>query len=91
MFTNKSTWQVDNIHGGPKKWGHKLMVIIRSNLHNKFTTFLHWKILGKYAVKWLLTIPLLLAYVATLPRETFNVRKQTINDLDYIYKDVYKA
>ena len=31
------------LQGGPKKWGHKLMAIIRSNL-NRFTQFFHWKI-----------------------------------------------
>jgi len=29
---------------------------------------------------WLLTVPPLLAYVATLPHENINVRKQAIDD-----------
>jgi len=33
-----------NIQHGPKKWGHKLMSIILSNL-NQFTKKIHWKIL----------------------------------------------
>jgi len=33
-----------------------------------------------FVVKWILTIPLQLAYVATLPRETLMSAKQAIND-----------
>jgi len=42
----------------------------------KFTV----RLLRKFAEKYLLNIPTHLAYVATLPCETFNVRKQAIND-----------
>ena len=42
--------------------------------------FLTGKFLGEFAVRWLLKISPLLAYVATLPCENISVRKQTIND-----------
>ena len=38
---------------------------------NQFTQIFHWKFRGKFAVNWLLKIPPLLAYVATLPCEIF--------------------
>ena len=55
--------------GWAKKWGHRLMTIILSNLNRR-----------KSAVKWILKIPLHLAYVATLPCETLLSAKQAIND-----------
>jgi len=52
---------------GQKKWGDfKLMAIILSNL-NRFSKLFHWKILGKFIVKSLLTTPPHFKYVATLP------------------------
>jgi len=52
------------------------MAILLSNL-NRFTKKITPGLLGKFAVKWLLKIPTLLAYVATLPCEN-NVRKLAI-------------
>ena len=60
---------------GPKKWGHSLMTIILSSLNRTIKIF-HWKT----AVKWILKVPLHLAYVATLPCETLMSAKQAIND-----------
>jgi len=57
------------IQGRPKKWGHKLMTIILSNV-NRFTHFFTERFLGKFAVNWLLKIPPLLAYISTLPCKT---------------------
>jgi len=50
-----------------KKWGHKLMAIILSNL-NRFTpsTFFTRRFLGKFAVKY--TVSSILANAATLPQ-----------------------
>jgi len=50
---------------GPKKLGHKLTAIILSNV-SRFTIFLAGRFLCKFAVNWLLKIPSILAYVATL-------------------------
>ena len=65
---------------GPRKRGHKLIVIILSNL-SWFTIFFTGRFLGKLAVKWLLTVLPLLAYVATLPCETLmsENKRLTIN------------
>jgi len=54
------------------------MTIILSNLKQlkKFTG----RFPGKFAVKWILKIPLHLAYVATLPCETLLSAKQALND-----------
>jgi len=72
--------KVDNIQGGPKKRGHRLMTIIISNL-NRFKNFFHWKVrCKKFAVKWILKIPPHLAYVATLPCETLMSPKHAINN-----------
>jgi len=50
---------------GPKKLGHKLTAIILSNV-SRFTIFFTRRFLCKFAVNWLLKIPSILAYVATL-------------------------
>ena len=48
---------------------------------NRFTIFfLFQDFLAKFSVNWLLKIPLLLSYVATLPCEINNVTKQAIDD-----------
>jgi len=70
-----------DVQGGPKKWGHKLMTIILSNLNrilkkNQITG----RFVGKFVVKWIFKIPSHLAYVATLPCETLMSAKQAIND-----------
>jgi len=62
------------IQDGPKKWAHRLMTIILSNL-NRLKKIFTGRFLGKFAVKWILKIPPHLAYVATLPCETLNVSK----------------
>jgi len=49
--------------------------IILSNL-----IFFTGRFLDKFVVKWILIIPPHLAYVATLPGETFMSTKQAIND-----------
>jgi len=67
------------IQGGLKKWGHRLMTIILSNLDH-FKNFFTGRFLGKFAVKWILKIPPHLADVATLPSETLMSAKQAIND-----------
>ena len=64
---------------GHKKRGHRLMTIILSNL-NRFTNFFTGRFLSKFAVKWILKIPPLLAYVATIPCETLMSAKQAIID-----------
>jgi len=48
---------------GQKKWGHRLMTIILSNL-NPLKIFTG-RFLGKFLVKWVLKIPPNLAYIAT--------------------------
>jgi len=55
--------------GLAEKWDHKVMAITLSNL-DRFSFFFAGRFLGKFAVKWILKVPLLLAYVATLPCET---------------------
>ena len=62
-----------------KKWDHKLTAIILS-YRNRFTNFFTRRFPGKFAAKWLLKIPPLLAYVATLPCETlmFGNKRLTI-------------
>jgi len=62
-----------------QKRGHKLVTIILSIL-NPLKNFFHWKILGKFAVKWIVKVPPHLAYVATLPSETLMSAKQAIID-----------
>jgi len=42
--------------------------------------FLTGRFLSKFAVKWILSIPPYLAYVATLPCETLMSAKQANND-----------
>ena len=61
------------LRGGPKKWGHKLMAIILSNL-NRFSHFFS----GKFTVQWLLhlTIPCICCHTTSWN----NVRKQATND-----------
>ena len=55
------------------------MAIILSNL-NRLQNIFTERFLGKFVVKWILTTPLHLAYVATLPCETQMSAKQAIND-----------
>ena len=55
------------------------MTITKSNL-NRFKKIVTGKFLGKFVVKWILKLPLSLAYVATLPCETLMSAKQAIND-----------
>jgi len=65
--------------GWAKRRGHRLMTTILSNLY--FKNFFTGRFLGKFAVKWILKIPLHLAYVATLPRDTLIMSaKHAIND-----------
>jgi len=71
--------QVLHVQGGPKKWGHRLMITILSNL-NRFLQNFTERVLRKFAIKWILKIPSHLAYVATLPCETSMSAKQAIND-----------
>ena len=47
---------------------------------NRFKKFFIERFLDKFAVKWVLKIPLHIAYVATLPCETLMSAKQAIND-----------
>jgi len=49
----------------PNKWGHRLVIIILSNL-NRFKKKFAGRSLGKFVVKWILKITPHLAYVATL-------------------------
>jgi len=62
------------VHGGPRKWGHRLTTIILSSqpIFLKLTGRFH----GKFVVKWILKIPPQLAYVATLPCETLMSAQQ---------------
>jgi len=62
-----------------KKRGHRLMTIILSILTD-LRIFFTERFLVKLAVKWMLRIPLHLAFVATLPCETIMSAKQAIND-----------
>jgi len=55
--------------GWVKKVRHKLMAMILSNL-DRFSKKFTGRFLGKFSVNWLLKIPPLLAFVATLPCET---------------------
>jgi len=68
-----------DLRGGPKKWGHILMIIILSNL-NRFLKKFIGKFLDNFAVKRILQIPPHLAYVATLPCESLMSAKQALND-----------
>jgi len=43
------------VQGGPKKWAHRLMTIIPSNL-NQFTIKITGRFLGKFVVEQILTI-----------------------------------
>ena len=65
--------------GGPKKWGHRPMTTILSNI-NHFTYFFTRSFLCKFVVKQILKIPPHLAYVATQPCEILVSAKQAIND-----------
>ena len=55
------------------------MTTILWNL-NRFKQFFTRKFLGKFGIKRILKLPPHIAYVATLPRETLMLAKQTIND-----------
>ena len=68
-----------SVRGRPKKRGHGLMTILLSNL-SRFKKKFTGRLLGKFAVKWILKIPPHFAYVATLPCETLVLAKQAIND-----------
>ena len=61
----------------PKKWGHTLMTIIVSYL-NRFKNTVRF--LCKFAVKWILKIPLHLECVATLPCKTLMSTKQALSN-----------
>ena len=61
---------------GPQTHDHNSVIHILTDLHHFFTG----KFFSKFAVKWILNIPLHLAYVATLPCETLMSAKQAIND-----------
>ena len=63
------------------------MTIILSNL-NRFAIFFNRRFLGKFAVKWILSIPQHLAYVDALLCETLMSAKQAINDRLGAYKVV---
>jgi len=58
------------------------MTIILSNLNRfkRFKIFFTGRFCNKLAVKWILIIPLHLAYVATLPCETLMPAKHAINN-----------
>jgi len=56
------------------------MTILLSNLKPIFKKIFAGRFLGKFAVKCILKIPPQLAYVATLPCETFMSAKRVIND-----------
>ena len=59
--------------------GHRLMTIILSNI-NRFKNIFTGRLLGKFAVKWIIKIPPHLPYVVTLLCETLTSAKQAIND-----------
>jgi len=62
-----------------QKRGHRLMAIILSNL-NRFTKFFSGRLLGNFALKWILKVSLHLEHVATLPCETLMSAKQALSD-----------
>ena len=64
--------------GWAKRRGHRLMIVILSNL-NRFA-FFTVRFLYKFAVEWILNVSPHLAYVATLHCETSVSAKQAIND-----------
>ena len=75
------TWGWPSLHGcmvyvqgWPKKWGHKLMAIILSNV-NRFQNFFTGRFLGKFAINSLLKITPHLAYVGTLFCDTLMSEK----------------
>ena len=68
-----------HIQGGPKKQGHRIMTIILSKF-NGFKTVFTGRVLGKFAVKWILKIPPHHAYVAALHCETLMSAKQALNN-----------
>ena len=70
--------QVGVIQGGPKKWVHRLMTIILSNLNRFKEFFFTGRFVGKFVLKWILKILSRLAYVATLPCETLMPAKQAL-------------
>ena len=55
------------------------MTVILSDI-NRFKKNFTGKVLGKFVGKWILKIPLHLAYVATLPCEALISAKQAISD-----------
>jgi len=77
---NTGTSVGTSVQGGQKKRGHRLITVILTNLNRFLINFFTVRFLGKFAVKWILKIPLQLAYVATLPCETLMSAKQAIND-----------
>jgi len=78
MHSTECMWSLKST-GWAKKWGHRLMTTILSNL-NRFKKNFIRRFLGKFVVKWVLKIPSHHAYVATLPCETLMSAKQAIND-----------
>jgi len=67
---------VIGVQGGPEKWATDSWPQFCQNL-NRFKKIIG-RFLGKFVVKWILKIPLHLAYVATC--ETLMSAKQAIND-----------
>jgi len=67
-----------NPTGWAKKRGHRFMTIILSTI-NRFAIFFTRRFLGKFAVEYVLKLPMRLACVATLPCETLMSAKQAIN------------
>jgi len=67
------------LQGGPKKWGHKLVVIILSNL-NRFTILFHWKIPWQICSKLVFFNPTTVCICCHTTLWNINARKQVIND-----------
>ena len=66
------------VQSWPKKRSHRLMTIFLSYLNRSKKN--NGKFLGKFAVKWIITIPPHLACVATLPCETLMSAKEALNE-----------
>ena len=61
-------------NAGPRTHGHNFVK------PNRLLKSIAGRFLGQFAVKWILKVSPHLAYVATLPCETFMSAKQAIND-----------
>ena len=72
---------------GQKKWGHRLMAKILSNL-NRLKFFFTVRFPCKFLVKWILTIPPHVAYVSKC--ETLMSVKQAVNDVPMTIPGKYK-